>query len=473
MGITIEIPDGMEVVGESMKKLLDTLTVGVKTAKIGKTPNYRKVEETIAERAAEIERSSHQAMLQSLDIDAPRVIIGDKVYRQVLRESSTYYCMAGAIAVTHSLYRECGTHHGRTVDPVSLRAGVVGDGWLPLTSQAMAHQLQRGTSRDAEETARQVRRLPYSRASFERVGHLVGKLYATRHAEIEDSLIRAFKVPNEAASVSVSVDRVSLPMEEPRTRPVGRPRKDAPKNPISRNYRMAWCGTVTFHDGRGEAIHTIRYGRMPKDSPVELAQSLVGDVMIALEQRPDLEVAVLADGSHENWELLGNAMAEFLPDKEVRQVLDLWHVLEKLGAAARVMHGKNKSGAELARWRIMLLNSKSAAARILKELESSGKENVKIGDSQPVHEAITYLTNHASRMDYASARRSGLPLGSGNVEATCKSLVEMRMKRSGSRWKDHSGAHIMHLRALALSNRWDQAIHLTLEPLIRSVKVAV
>jgi hypothetical protein len=337
----------------------------------------------------------------------------------------------------------------------------------------MAYQLQRGTSRDAEDSARQMQRLPYSRSSFERVGHLVGERYARSHAEIEDTLIRTFEVPNEAASVSVSVDRVSLPMEEPRKRPVGRPRKDAPKNPISRNYRMAWCGTVTFHDSRGEALHTIRYGRMPKDSPVELSQSLVGDVMIALEQRPDLKVAVLADGAHENWELLGNAMAEFLPGKEVQQILDLWHVLEKLGAAARVMHGKENAGAELARWRLMLLNSKSAAARILRELERSGQENVKVGDNQPVHEAITYLTNHASRMNYASARRSGLPLGSGNVEATCKSLVEMRMKRSGSRWKEHTGAHIMHLRALALSDRWDQAIHLTIKPLIRSVKVAV
>jgi hypothetical protein len=473
MGITIEIPDGLEMVGESMKKLVDTLAVGVKTAKIGRTPNYREVEETVAERSAEIERSSHQAMLQALDIDAPRVVIEDRVYRQVLRGESTYHCMAGDIVITRSLYRECGTHHGRTEDPVSLRAGVVGDGWLPLTAQAMAYQLQRGTSRDAEDSAQQMQRLPYSRSSFERVGHLVGELYTTSHAEIEDTLIRTFEVPNEAASVSVSVDRVSLPMEEPRKRPVGRPRKDAPKNPISRNYRMAWCGTLTFHDSRGEALHTIRYGRMPKDSPVELAQSLVGDVMIALEQRPDLKVAMLADGAHENWELLGNAMAEFLPGKEVQQILDLWHVLEKLGAAARVMHRKENAGAELSRWRLMLLNSKSAAARILEELKSSGKENVKIGDNQPVREAITYLTNHASRMDYASARRSGLPLGSGNVEATCKSLVEMRMKRSGSRWKEHTGAHIMHLRALALSDRWDQAIHLTLEPLIRSVKVAV
>ncbi len=472
MAKTIKIPEGLEQLGDSLEALVKDLSSSIKLAKLHRMPSYSDVEKSVADRAAEIERESHRAMLQALDIDEKAVVIEGVRYRRVLREDSTYHCMAGDIVVTRSLYRECGTRGGKTVDPMSLRAGVVGDGWLPLTAQAMAYQLQRGTSRDAEESARQVRRLPYSRSSFERVGHLVGERYATSHAEIEDTLIRAFEVPTEAASVSVSVDRVSLPMEEPRKRPVGRPRKDAPKNPISRNYRMAWCGTVTFHDGRGEALHTIRYGRMPKDSSVELAQSLVGDVLVVLEQRPDLEVAVLADGAHENWELLGNAMAEFLPDKEVRQVLDLWHVLEKLGAAARVMHGKKNSGVELARWRLMLLNSKSAAARILKELESSGKEHVQVGESKPVHEAITYLTNHASRMEYASARRAGLPLGSGNVEATCKSLVEMRMKRSGSRWKEHTGAHIMHLRALALSDRWDQAIQLTLAPLIRAVKAA-
>ena len=469
---TITIPDGLEKLGDSIEALIKELSGNLKRARLHRLSAYGEIEDSLAKCAAEIERESNRAMLQSLDIDEQAVIIDGVRYRRVLRADSTYYCMAGEIVVTRSLYRECGTRGGKTVDPVSLRAGVVGDGWLPRTARAMAHQLQRGTSRDAEESARQVQRLPYSRSSFEWVGHLVGERYARSHAEIEDTLIRAFAVPDEAASVSASLDRVSIPMEEPRKRPVGRPRKDAPKNPISRNFRMAWCGTVTFHDGRGAALHTIRYGRMPRDNPVELAHSLVGDVLVALEQRPDLQVAVLADGAHEIWELIGNAMAEFLPDQEVREILDLWHVLEKLGAAARVMHGQKGSDAALARWRTMLLSSKSAALRILDELKRSGKEDVRVGDSRPVHEAITYLTNHASRMDYASARRAGLPLGSGNVEASCKSLVEMRMKRSGSRWKEHTGAHVMHLRALALSNRWDQAIHLVLQPLVHDVRSA-
>jgi hypothetical protein len=472
MSMTIVIPDGLEKLGESVEKLVAEVSGNVRTFKLGKTPDYRDVENSIAKRAAEIETNSHQAMLQSLDVNAPIVIIGGKEYRQVLRSEGNYYCMAGGMKVMHTLYRECGTHHGKTVDPVSLRAGVVGDGWLPLTAQAMAFQLQKGTSREAEQSARETKRLEYSRPSYERVGHLVGELYVKNHAEIEDMMIQAFEVPSEAQSISISIDRVSVPMEEPRKRPVGRPRKDAPKNPVYRNYRMAWAGTVTFHDAQGEALFTIRYGRMPQGDAVELVESLVGDVLVSLKQRPDLEVVALADGAHENWDLLGAILSEYLSDRKTWQILDLWHVLEKLGAASRVIHGTKNSKDELSRWHMMLLNSSSAASRILAELKNSGCEDVFVGEKKPVHEAITYLTNHKNRMDYASARKAGLPLGSGYVEATCKSLFELRLKRPGSRWKERTGLHVVHLRALALSDRWNQAIQLALKPLTRSVRPA-
>src|SRR5260370_27478042 len=104
----------------------------------------------------------------------------------------------------------------------------------------MAHAVREGAWGEAEVTAGELGRLPYSRASFERVAHVVGALAVADHQDIEDALIDAYEVPEEARSISVSLDRVSVPMEEPRRRPVGRPSNNPAKKPIRRNVRMPY-----------------------------------------------------------------------------------------------------------------------------------------------------------------------------------------------------------------------------------------
>lgn len=81
------------------------------------------------------------------------------------------------------------------------------------------------------------------------------------------------------------------------------------------------------------------------------------------------------------------------------------------------------------------------------------------------------LENHREYMRYNKARALGLPVGSGNVEVTCKSLFEVRLKRPGCRFKTDSGAHLVDLRALALSDRYAQALTLALAPFRRHVAV--
>ena len=70
---------------------------------------------------------------------------------------------------------------------------------------------------------------------------------------------------------------------------------------------------------------------------------------------------------------------------------------------------------------------------------------------------LEYFRRNRSRMDYARLRAQNLPIGSGVVEATCKTLVTQRKKRSGQRWTNDGGQAILTFRALAQSDRFDAA----------------
>jgi hypothetical protein len=472
MQMVIEIPEELKGVGDALQAMVRQVEATWRSTRGGRPVAYAAIEEQLAAGAAAIERASHQAVLQGVDIDQPRVLIEGQVYSRVGRYEADYYTLAGPVRVLRTLYREQGQRQAKTVNAVSLRCGVVGEGWLPGTAQAMAYQLQQGTARDAEATARQLGRLPYASASFASVGQEVGRQYTAHRTELEAVLIEEYQVPADAASVSVALDRVSVPMAEAvsaaerATQPRGRKRK------VWRQFRMAYCATLTLHDRKGEALQTLRYGRMPHGDVAELCQTLADDVRSVLRQQPDLRVILLADGAPEVWKLLTASLNAETLGVAVHQLVDLWHVLEKLGKAARLLYGEAQGSAVLQQWRLRLLNRHGSVQEILHELRTSGKEQVAVGTSRPVHEAITYLDNHGPQMHYAYARRHGLPVGSGNVEATCKSLVAVRMKRPGARWKEETGEHLLNLRALALSDRWDSAMTLTLRPLRKPVRLA-
>jgi hypothetical protein len=469
MPIVISIPDDCKSLVEPIEQLVASVTRTQRRADGGRAVDYAPVERELGERTAAIERAAHQTILAALDVDAPLVRIEGRTYTRVHRAEGRYYTLAGDVVVERSLYRA--ERNGPVVDAISLRAGVIEEGWLPETATAMGHLLQQGTSREAEVTGQRLGRLAYSHSSFARVGHAVGQLYGAKKTEIDDALIVALDIPPEARSVSFGMDRVALPFEEPRPRPIGRPRKDAPKRPVQRVFRMAYCTTVTFHDARGEALHTIRQGAIPSVNPVELCDRLLADAIAILQQRPDLRVVRLCDGAPEMRDLLREALDEATLGTTVYDLLDFWHVLEKLAPAAQVIYGETRGSAVLSTWRLDLLNRRAAADDILAALTESGTRTVRIGATRPVHEAITYLENHREMLDYPGARRRGLPIGSGNTEATCKTLFTVRMKRSGARWKEATAADVINLRALALSDRWAPALQLTLAPLRKAVRL--
>src|SRR5438128_9964770 len=202
------------------------------------------------------------------------------------------------------------------------------------------------------------------------MAHLVGALAVADHQGIVGALSEAGEVPEQACSISVSLDRVSVPMEEPRRRPAGRPKKGAPKKPVERNFRMAYCGTVTLHDVEGVGRHTIRYGCMPDGDVIGLRDRLVADVATLRSKRPDLKLELLCDGAPEMWNLLEEG---FIPKfgNDLYRLVDLHHFMEKLGAAARVIDDSTAADERLRRWRMSLLKRASAATGILEELTAS------------------------------------------------------------------------------------------------------
>ena len=136
----------------------------------GAPVDYGAIEKEFAEHAAALERQAHAIVLQALDIDAPQVTVEGQAYRRVLRCPGKYYTMVGAVKVPRTLYRKVGERIGATVDAISLRAGVVGKGWLPRTASAMAWECQRAPSREAQKASEQWLRLPYSRSAFRERG---------------------------------------------------------------------------------------------------------------------------------------------------------------------------------------------------------------------------------------------------------------------------------------------------------------
>ncbi len=69
--------------------------------------------------------------------------------------------------------------------------------------------------------------------------------------------------------------------------------------------------------------------------------------------------------------------------------------------------------------------------------------------------ALPYFTGNAHRMRYAHFRDQGLFIGSGVIEAGCKTIVGARLKQSGMRWNIPGAGAILTLRCHQASGRTD------------------
>jgi len=461
VAILVHFPDSLKPLLPLLDDLACVLDAGVAVAASDGPFDLVACERVVSAACAEVERIAIRSVLQALDRTEARLWMDGRPHRPVGRHEATYYTLRGPIVLSRTLYRPLDDRFARTVDPVALRGAMVAKTWLPAAAEAIGFLVQQQPARDAAAAAAQLGALPYHATSFDRVCDALGQNYAIYRESIEQALVRQMPLPDEATGVVVSLDRVATPFEEARPRGRGRPRKNAPRRSVQRAWRMSYCATVSLHDTSGKTLHTLRYGGMPSEDVASLIEGLRDDVNALLERRPDLLVSLTCDGAAEMWNVLGKEFNEAELKRRVECLVDLWHLLEKVGKALRERYDGQRASAELHRWKMRLLNRSETWRKLLAEVESWGLDRGP-GQKCAVHDVVTFLSNQgeAGRLDYARARQQGRPVGSGVVEATCKSLFNVRLKRGGARWQEARAGRLVRLRALALSGRWEPAMAL-------------
>lgn len=137
-------------------------------------------------------------------------------------------------------------------------------------------------------------------------------------------------------------------------------------------------------------------------------------------------------------------------------ILDFYHASEHLGDFAKAWCAGDASAAEAAHaaWAHRLKHEGGAAVlAYLQGLDVDAKPRARAA----WEEVLTYFRNQVHRMDYPSYRAKGWQIGSGPVEAACKTVIGQRMKGSGMRWGHEGADAVCHLRALLVSEpgQWE------------------
>jgi hypothetical protein len=162
--------------------------------------------------------------------------------------------------------------------------------------------------------------------------------------------------------------------------------------------------------------------------------------------------AFLGDGLPWNWSIHREHFSEFVP------ILDFIHVLSYVYRAALAVQHESAQAWSLylalarACWQGRVSEVIDGLVDWLKKHGLDPTAELKADDPrQAVLDAVRYLTNNRSRMDYPAYRRAGLPITTALMESMVKE-VNYRVKGTEMFWNDPEGAEaILQIRAAALS----------------------
>lgn len=220
---------------------------------------------------------------------------------------------------------------------------------------------------------------------------------------------------------------------------------------VEDGYRQAMVGTVSLYDRQGERLHTIYVAATPEYGKDTFQQRLGREIEHARGLYPRAQLTAVADGTSDNWDYLSRYGDD--------GCVDYYHATGYLSGAAKAAHPEGfRQRQEWLEGRChRLKHERGAAATTLAELEGLAGRELRESAREDLAKAISYFRNQGGRMGYARRVRAKLPIGSGVTEAACKTLVKMRLCRSGAKWREQGAAFVLSLRALSYTpGRWEQ-----------------
>lgn len=408
--------------------------------------DFERFEREVHARFVAAEREVLAEELARLDVDLPYVEIGGVRHHRVLTSTETYLSAVGPLTVARTLYR---AGRAPAVVPLELRAGIVEGHWTALAARQAAYLVAHLTPQEAAGVLAELGNMAPSKSSLDRLPKRLSARWEAERETFEASLRAELTVPEGAVTLAASLDGVLVPMKDgAREAKRTRARAAGKQTRGPAGYQEVGCATLSFYDSDGERLKTVRFARMPEAKKATLKSTLTAEVRAALAQRPALTVVKVADGAPDNWTFLDSLVAEG------HAAVDFFHAAEQLQKAFDAAYGENTPAAQAQgqKYRHLLRDDKDGVKKVVRALAYLKRKHPR---RDRIAQVLGYFRRHRRRMAYAALRACYLPIGSGVVEAACKTLASQRLKRSGMRWRHPGGQAILTLRALVQSERFD------------------
>lgn len=134
------------------------------------------------------------------------------------------------------------------------------------------------------------------------------------------------------------------------------------------------------------------------------------------------------------------------------QIVDFYHAAQHLKILLEALWGPNHPELKKLqdRWTKLLL--KDGVQRIIRQARAQSARGAR---TAAVEKALGYFVHNVARMQYGTFRKEGYFIGSGVVEAGCKTVIGARCKQAGMFWSEPGAENILALRCLERSRHWD------------------